>query len=91
MLPALRRVYLDEVQETPPPPTQLAAEVSKLRAENAILRGYCEIWKHRAEFHSSVIHGIAKVAREQIITIRADREKLEQKYQNLKRKHADLG
>ena len=90
VLPALRRIYLDEVQETVPPAVQPEAEVSKLRAENAILRGYCETWKHRAEFHSSMIHGIAKVARDQIITMRADREKLEQKYQKLKRKYADL-
>lgn len=90
VLPALRRIYLDEIQDTPSPPVQPEAEVSKLRAENAILRAYCETWKRRANLHSAVIHGIAKVAREQILSMRTDREQLEQKYQNLKRKHADL-
>jgi len=90
VLPALRRIYLDESQDTSSPPVQPDAEVSKLRAENAILRVYCQTWKHRANLHSSVIHGIAKVARERILTMRADGEQLERKYQNLKRKYADL-
>lgn len=90
MLPALRRIYLDEIQDTPPPSAEPDAEVSKLRAENAILRVYCQTWKHRANLHSSVIHGIAKVARERIVSMRADGEQLKRKYQNLKRKYADL-
>ena len=90
MLPVLRRIYLEEIQAIPPPPVQPEAEVSKLRAENAILRAYCETWQRRANFHSTVIHGIAKVAREQILSMRTDRDQLEQKYQNLKRKYADL-
>jgi len=90
VLPALRRIYLDEIQETPPPPAQTEGEVSKLRAENAILRAYCESWKRRANLHSAVIYGVAKVARAQIHTMRTEREQLEQRYQNLKRKCADL-
>ena len=90
VLPSLRRIYLDEIQHTPPPLAEPEAEVSKLREENAILRAYCETWKRRANLHSAVIHGIAKVAREQILNMRTDREQLEQKYQNLKRKYADL-
>jgi len=90
VLPALRRIYFDEVQNPLPPPTQNEAEVSKLRAENAILRAYCETWKRRANLHSAVIYGVAKVAREQVFSMRAEREQLEQKYQNLKRKYADL-
>lgn len=89
MLPALRRIYLDEIQD-PPPSLQGEAEVSKLRAENAILRAYCETWKRRANFHSAVIYGVVKVAREQVLGMRVEREQLEQKYQNLKRKYADL-
>jgi hypothetical protein len=90
VLPALRKIYLDEIQDTPPPPVQPEAEVSRLRVENAILRAYCGTWKRRANLHSAVIHGIAKVAREQILSMRTDREQLEQKYQNLKRKYADF-
>jgi hypothetical protein len=90
VLPALRRIYLDEVQDTPSPSAQTEAEVSRLRAENAILRTYCGSWKRRANFHSAVIYGVTKVAREQILGMRVDREQLEQKYQNLKRKYADL-
>ena len=90
VLPALRKIYLDEIQDPPPPPAQNEAEVSKLRAENAILRAYCETWKRRANLHSAVIYGVAKVARGQIFNMRAEREQLEQKYQNLKRKYADL-
>jgi hypothetical protein len=90
VLPALRRIYLDEGHDTPPPPPQFDAEVSKLRAENTILRAYCETWKRRANLHSAVIYGVAKVAREQIFSMRADREQLEQEYQILKRKYADL-
>lgn len=90
MLPALRRIYLDEAQHAPPPPVENDAEVSKLRTENAILRAYCESWKRRANLHSAVIYGVAKVAREQIIGMREDREQLEQKYQSLKRKYAHL-
>jgi hypothetical protein len=90
VLPALRKIYLDEVQDAPPPPVQNEAEVSKLRAENAILRAYCETWKRRADLHSGVIYGVAKVARGQIFSMRAEREQLEQKYQNLKREYADL-
>ena len=90
MLPALRRVYLDEIQDAPPPPVETEAEVSKLRAENAILRASCESWKRRANLHSAVIYGVAKVAREQILSMRAEREQLEQKYRNLKHEHTDL-
>lgn len=90
VLPALRRIYLDEVQQAPPPPVDTEAEVSKLRAENAILRAYCDTWKRRANLHAAVIYGVAKVAREQILTMRTDRDQLEQKYQNLKRKYADF-
>ena len=90
MLPALRRIYLDEVRDPPPPPVQNEAEVSKLRAENAILRAYCETWKRRAHLHSAVIYGVAKAARGQILDMKAERERLEQGYQNLKRKYADL-
>lgn len=89
MLPALRRIYFDEVQDPLPPPAQNEAEISKLRAENAILRAYCETWKRRANLHSAVIYGVAKVAREQVLSMRAEREQLEQQYQNLKRKYAD--
>ena len=90
MLPALRRIYLDEIQGSPPPPIETEAGVSELRAENAILRASCESWKRRANLHSAVIYGVAKVARGQILSMRAEREQLEQKYQNLKLKHADL-
>ena len=90
VLPALRRIYLDEIQDAPPPPAETEAEVSKLRAENAILRIYCETWKRRANLHSAVIYGVAKVARGQILGMKAEREQVEQKYQNLKRKYADL-
>lgn len=90
MLPALRRIFLEEIQNAPSPPVQNEAEVSKLRAENAILRAYCETWKRRANLHSAVIYGVAKLAREQVFSMRAEREQLEQKYQNLKRKCADL-
>ena len=91
VLPALRRVYLDEVQDaSPPPPIETEAEVSKLRAENAILRASSESWKRRANLHSAVIYGVAKVAREQILNMRAEREQLEQKYRNLKHEHTDL-
>ena len=90
VLPALRRIYLDEIQDTPPPPVQPEAEVSRLRAENAILRAYCETWKRHANLNSVAVHGIAKVARQQILSLRTDREQLEQKYRNLKRKYEDL-
>ena len=90
VLPALRRIYLDEIQNPPPPPVQNEAEVSKLRAENAILRAYCETWKRRANLHSAVVYGVAKVARGQILSMRAEREQLEEKYQNLKRRYGDL-
>jgi hypothetical protein len=90
VLPALRRIFLEEIQNAPSPPVQNEAEVSKLRAENAILRAYCETWKRRANLHSAVIYGVAKLAREQVFIMRAEREQLEQKYQNLKRKCADL-
>jgi hypothetical protein len=90
VLPALRRIFLEEIQNAPSPPVQNEAEVSKLRAENAILRAYCETWKRRANLHSAVIYGVAKLAREQVFSMRAEREQLEQKYQSLKRKCADL-
>ena len=90
VLPALRRIYLDEAQGSPQPPVLTEAEVSTLRAENTILRAYCESWKRRATLHSAVVYGIAKVAREQILAMRAEREQLEQKYQDLNRKYADL-
>ena len=90
ILPALRRIYFDETQDPSPVPAQNEAEVSKLRAENAILRAYCETWKRRANLHSAVIYGVAKVAREQVLSMRAEREELERKYQALKRKCADL-
>lgn len=90
VLPALRRIYLDEIQNPPPPPVQNEAEVSKLRAENAILRAYCETWRRRANLHSAVVYGVAKVARGQILSMRAEREQLEEKYQTLKRKYGDL-
>jgi len=89
VLPSLRRIYFDEMHDPSPPPAQNEAEVSKLRAENAILRAYCETWKRRANLHSAVIYGVAKVAREQVFSMRVEREQLEQKYQNLKRKYAD--
>lgn len=90
MLPALRRIYLDEIQHSSPPPVVMDAEESKLRAENAILRAYCKTWKRRASLHSAVIYGVAQVAREQILSVRLERDQLEQKYRNLKRKHAEL-
>jgi hypothetical protein len=90
VLPALRRIYLDEIQGAPPPPVETDDEVSKLRAENAILRASGEMWKRRANLHSAVIYGVAKVARGQILGMRAEREQVEQKYQNLKRKYTDL-
>jgi len=90
VLPALRRIYLDENQDAPSPPVQAEAEVSKLRAENAILRAYCDTWRRRADLHSAVVYGVAKVARGQIFSMRVEHEQLEQKYQNLKRKYADL-
>jgi hypothetical protein len=90
VLPSLRRIYLDGIQDVPAPSVETDAEVSKLRAENAILRAYCESWKRRANLHSAVICGVAKVAREQILGMREDREQLEQKYQSLKRKYAHL-
>ena len=90
MLPALRRIYLDEIQDAPPLPVEIEAEAAKLRAENAILRAYCEMWKRRANLHAAVIYGVAKVARGQILGVRAEQEQLERKYQNLKRKYADL-
>lgn len=90
MLPALRRIYLDEIQHSSPPPVVMDAEASKLRAENAILRAYCKSWKRRANLHSAVIYGVVQVAREQILSVRVERDQLEQKYQTLKRKHAEL-
>lgn len=81
---------MDEIQDTTPPPAQTDDEVSKLRAENAILRAHCETWKRRVNFHSAVVYGVTKVARGQILSMRAEREQLEQKYQNLKRKCTDL-
>ena len=90
VFPALRRIYLDEIRDAPSLPVETEAEVSKLRAENAILRAYCEMWKRRAHLHSAVVYGVAKVARTQIFSIKAEREQLEQKYQNLKRKYEDL-
>jgi len=90
VLPALRRIYLDEIHDAPPPPAETEAEVPKLRAENAILHAYCGMWKHRANFHSAVIYGVAKAARGQILGMKAEQEQLERKYENLKRKYADL-
>lgn len=90
VLPALRRIYLDEVQDTSPTPIETEDEVSKLRAENAILRAYCEAWKCRSNLHSAVVCGVARAARAQILSMKSEREQLEQKYRNLKRKYADL-
>jgi len=90
VLPALRRIYLDEIQDVPPPPAESEAEISKLRAENAILRVYCEMWKRRSNFHSAIIYGVAGVARGRILSMRAEQEQLERNYENLKRKYADL-
>ena len=90
MLPALRRIYLDEVQDISLPPMETKDEVSELRAENAILRAHSEAWKRRANLHSAIIYGVAKVARGQILSMKTEREQLEQKYQSLKRKYADL-
>lgn len=90
VLPALRRIYLDETQGPPPPPVETEAEVAKLRAENAILRAYGEMWKRRAYLQSAVAYSVAKVARGQILGMKAEQEQLERNYQNLKRTHADL-
>jgi len=48
------------------------------------------MWKHRANFHSAIIYGVAKAARGQILGMRAEQEQLERKYESLKRKYADL-
>ncbi|PPR07003.1 hypothetical protein CVT24_011089 [Panaeolus cyanescens] len=95
--PSIRRVFLDpsdQEKELPkdsetPPVDDAAAELQRLRTENAALRNQCGMWRKRAEMHGSANLGLlnfARAVRDQASQLAREKLELEGRYLTLKRK-----
>ncbi|TFK53443.1 hypothetical protein OE88DRAFT_1612046, partial [Heliocybe sulcata] len=91
----IRRLYLDLSLSPPPkpsqphPPVPVPSESQTLKAENLALRAHVEMWKRRAEVHSAANLGLvnlAKMARDYAVTLKRERDAMENELSALKRR-----
>ncbi|EJF64436.1 hypothetical protein DICSQDRAFT_145081 [Dichomitus squalens LYAD-421 SS1] len=89
--PSVRKLHLEY---TIPAPTKGAsasnAEYEKLLAENVSLKACCFIWRKRAAVHASAtlgLVGLARIARDYALRIKSERDELETRYNELKKRY----
>jgi hypothetical protein len=96
-LAPFRRLYLDEQPAEPTAASPAAssskhvAAITSLKSENAALRQSCAHWRRRAETHAATALGLAGVLRMARMQIRAERDALRKREQDLARRAAALG
>ncbi|TFK39702.1 hypothetical protein BDQ12DRAFT_603031 [Crucibulum laeve] len=74
------------------PPSPLAIEAARLRAENSALRTNCNMWRRRAEVHGAATLGLlelTRMARDQAVQIARERDEFQRRCNTLKRKLHD--
>ena len=91
--PSIRRLYIEEKEDgndTPIPSS--SSDISRLQAENSVLRNNCAIWQRRAEIQGSANLNLIKLAntvRDQASHIAHQRDELQKYCSWLKSKLGD--
>ncbi|RDB15358.1 hypothetical protein Hypma_004657 [Hypsizygus marmoreus] len=93
--PSIRKLYLDLPSGKPrvvSSTIEIAVENARLNAENHALRTNCEMWRRRAEVHGAAtlgLLGLARIARDEAVKMRHERDEVYKHYHSLKRKLPD--
>lgn len=91
--PAIRKLNLDFSVAGTSTASSSSAECERLRAENASLKSCSEVWRKRAGVHAAAtlgLVGLARLARDHALKMKQEKNELEEKYNDLKRKYETL-
>jgi len=86
--PAIRKLHLEYNIPTRTQTSSAASECDQLRAEVASLRSCSAVWRRRAAVHAAAtlgLVGLARIARDSALKMKAEKDALEAKYLTLKK------
>ncbi|KAH9951080.1 hypothetical protein B0H21DRAFT_351315 [Amylocystis lapponica] len=87
--PAVRKLHLEYTMPSAIKGLSPSLTADQLRADNASLRSCCSVWRKRAAVHATAtlgLVGLARLARDSALKMKAERDDLQTRYNELKRR-----